>query len=90
MQVGSRVGAIRNSNESTVYLFGWGVYVGHQLGAPSLGEFPNPKIELDGGGVVWGCECWWGSEQRMREAIEGREVVIVPLPERKNHDIEKT
>ena len=19
----------------------------------------NPRIELDGGGVIWGCECWW-------------------------------
>jgi hypothetical protein len=23
----------------------------------------NPKIVLEGGGVVWGCECWWGPVQ---------------------------
>jgi len=22
----------------------------------------NPKIVLDDGEVVWGCECWWGPE----------------------------
>lgn len=22
----------------------------------------NPKIILDDGEVVWGCECWWGPE----------------------------
>jgi hypothetical protein len=22
----------------------------------------NPRIDLDGGGSVWGFECWWGPE----------------------------
>lgn len=24
--------------------------------------FLNPRIDLDGGGVAWGFECWWGPE----------------------------
>jgi len=24
---------------------------------------PNPKLVLDDGSVVWGPECWWGSEE---------------------------
>lgn len=23
----------------------------------------NPKIRLDDGREVWGCECWWGSAE---------------------------
>lgn len=31
--------------------------------APSPAARPtNPKIVLDDGEVVWGCECWWGPE----------------------------
>jgi hypothetical protein len=31
---------------------------------------------------VFGIECWWGSEQKIRDSINGREVVIVPPPDR--------
>lgn len=37
----------------------------------------NPKIELDDGRVVWGQECWWGPEERIREMIGDREVEMV-------------
>jgi hypothetical protein len=39
------------------------------------GRFPlmrNPRIRLDNGSVVWGCECWWGSEAGIRDMIEKR------------------
>jgi hypothetical protein len=44
----------------------------------------NPRIDLDGGEHVWGCECWWGSEEdiRKKEAFyreKGLPVVVVSM-----------
>lgn len=78
---GTRVGAICSAGREEVRFYGWGVYVGDEIGGP-MGEFPNPKIQLDDGGVVWGCECWWGSEDQVRQMIGVRKVVIEPAPDR--------
>lgn len=44
--------------------------------------FGNPKIELDGGGVVWGYQCWWGAEDKLDGyRTEGYEIVTVGLPD---------
>jgi len=40
-------------------------------------RFANPKIQLDSGLIVWGCESWWGPEAEVRARIAGREVVLV-------------
>jgi hypothetical protein len=42
----------------------------------------NPKIVLDDGGVVWGCECWWNeADDATPEAwAKGRRIEIVPAP----------
>lgn len=75
---GSRVGAIRSEDpDGTVNFFGYGVYVGRAPCPHLPGGVPNPKIELDDGGVVWGCESWWGPEAQIKERIGGRKVVIV-------------
>jgi hypothetical protein len=37
----------------------------------------NPRIELDNGNVVWGCECWWSAESGWDDFLKGREVVNV-------------
>lgn len=74
---GARVGAIRNEEDGQVNFFGYGVYVGRKP-CPHLDGMPNPKIELDDGGVVWGCESWWGPEEQIKKRIEGRKIVIVP------------
>ena len=34
-----------------------------------LSGFTNPKIKLDDGGVVWGMQCWWGSEESMKKEL---------------------
>jgi len=92
--VGDRVGAIRNADDETVFLYGYGVYDGDfeppcgpfgitreqwEEAAGAGVPFPmNPRITLDGGGVVWGQQCWWGDEVAVQKAIAGRVVVIVP------------
>lgn len=74
---GTRVGAIRNIGLNLkAYFFGWGVYQGNEP-CPRLGGHPNPKIQLDNGKVVWGCECWWGPEERIKRELDGLTIEIV-------------
>lgn len=82
VEIGSRVMAIQNANENTVYLFGRGVYVGDEI--PESGmlhrlEIPNPKIQLDNGSVVYGYQCWWGPEEMMEKKFAGRQVIDVEV-----------
>jgi hypothetical protein len=69
-----------------VRLFGYGVYVGDHVPPedvmgpfcrPGLYGFENPKLVLDDGSVVWGCESWWGPESTIRFFVHGRAVTIV-------------
>lgn len=73
-----RVGAILtiNHDEKAIYFLGWGTLVGCEVPVSAVGATAervkaegnvNPKIELDNGKVVWGCECWWDNEAGMRE-----------------------
>lgn len=76
---GDRVGAILGSEpDGTVNFLGYGVYDGEEVPSSAVGQLgeilrdtgnPNPKIVLDNGKVVWGCECWWGSEKRIAETL---------------------
>ena len=77
---GDRVGAILEADSEIVYLIGYGVYDG-DFDHPDWG-FLNPRITLDDGRVVWGCECWWASEKQIKEFIVDLKVVIVPVREK--------
>ena len=70
-KIGSRVIALLGVEKGVVLSFGKGVYAGDfplppEAGGFNLGQI-NPRIDLDGGKVVWGCECWWGPEDKVRE-----------------------
>lgn len=78
-KVGDRVGAVLSTKDGVVQLLGFGVYEGNEvphgmnvgfLGQLSRAGIPNPKIRLDSGKVVWGCECWWGSEAGLKRELE--------------------
>ena len=92
---GIRVGTMQSATKDEVNLFGYGIYEGdfvppHEVVGPfgtmddveqsdgTMG-LSNPRIRLDDGDVVWGCECWWGAEETFREAIEGRRVIKVSV-----------
>lgn len=83
MVIGDRIGAIQSANEDTVTLYGYGTYQGEEVPPKDIDEFlnevgfKNPKLLLDNGNVVWGCQCWWGSEGRTKIAIAGRKVIEV-------------
>ena len=86
---GDRIGAVLKSDDDTVYLLGYGVYDGDDVppndpsgerGLMSLVHEvgnKNPKIKLDDGRIVWGCECWWGSEKAVKESIGTRTVITL-------------
>jgi hypothetical protein len=86
--IGTRVIAIRDGSSDgsngTLNIYGYGKYVGNEVppaDAPGLNlGLPNPKIELEGGGVVWGMQCWWGPAEQTEKQYEGWEFVPVPLP----------
>lgn len=71
--VGDRVGAILSADSTTVNLLGYGVYEGRVMNE-DIG-FPNPCIKLDSGELVWGYQCWWGPEEKVKAMIGGRHVV---------------
>jgi hypothetical protein len=80
MKQPGRVGAILSSDEDgTVHFLGFGNYVGDEVppdegGSSMTGmlnemSWTNPKIVLDNGDVVWGCECWWGPEEQVKKQL---------------------
>ena len=68
--IGSRVIAILEVKDGIVRAFGEGIYAGDFKLPPNVGGFnfgqENPRIDLDDGGVVWGCESWWGPAESTR------------------------
>ena len=66
-KVGERVIALLDAKDGVVRSFGEGVYAGDfdlpkEVGGFNFGQ-KNPRIDLDNGKVVWGCECWWGPKE---------------------------
>lgn len=86
MKTGERVGAICSDDGVTVRLYGYGVYAGEEVPPKDINPWlnfnrPNPKITLDDGTVIWGCECWWGSEEKVKKSIGERQPVMVNIEE---------
>lgn len=90
--IGSRIGAIlgTSSDGRTLQYLGCGTYQGDHVPPKEIGGFnmglPNPKLVLDNGDIVWGCECWWGSERGIKEQLEkyraqGMTITTVPIAE---------
>lgn len=90
-KIGMRVGAVEQIVDGHMKLYGYGVYLGDfvpeddnvMILGMSLKEegIANPKIQLDNGSIVWGCQCYWGSEEKVKEKAEKcLSVEIVPIP----------
>lgn len=78
---GDRVGAIQKADSKTVHFYGYGVYDGefpHSIFGDDF-MMDNPRITLNRGGIVWGCECWWGPEEKIKKTIGDREVIFVDV-----------
>jgi len=91
MKVGERVGAILRAGFEVCEFLGYGVYEGDFLPHEAVGflaeilvdtKVNNPRIRLDSGSVVYGCECWWGSEVEVKKRLaEYKEVKQVEISE---------
>ena len=88
------MGAIFGASPDSVEFLGYGVYDGDFIpnGAGGIGPVcveigkTNPRITLDNGKVVWGCECWWGPEEHIkavlaRKKLGGGDVINVDIDE---------
>lgn len=77
---GDRVGAILSASNGECQFLGFGVYVGDEVPPEYAGGFnaglPNPKIQLDSGKEVFGCECWWGPELSVKERLSKYDKII--------------
>lgn len=74
---GEKVIAVLNYDvqTKTINMIGEGTYVGDEIpdgaaGLASLVRGTNPKIVLDDGQVVWGCECWWGAKADVQHDLD--------------------
>lgn len=78
--IGTRVMAVLSVKNGIVDLLGEGEYMGDDTEeAKKFVGFPNPTIKLDSGVVVFGCECWWGPVNDLKEKWKGMTYVTVPL-----------
>ena len=86
MKIGDRVGAIASIEDNIAYFYGYGTYEGmvipnHDKNRYTMADFnrdnktKNHLIKLDDGGIVYGCECWWGTRDKIRERLSNCEEV---------------
>jgi hypothetical protein len=98
VKVGDRVGCFLSVVRPKALLLGYGTYVGEEVppneGLGSLTGYlsgqrlANPKIVLDSGDVVWGCECWWGPEEEiMAECATLDQVVEISVEDARHGKI---
>lgn len=80
-KIGDRVGVMLSSNEERkeVKFVGYGIYAADEVPSEDAGGFGsiireekmfNPKLQLDDGQIVWGCESWWGHEEAVKSKLE--------------------
>lgn len=96
---GTRIGAIYSGSKGRVLFLGYGTYEGDEVpeGAGGfMGEamaeagITNPKLLLDNGDVVWGCECWWGPEEVVKKQMEGAVIEEVRIGDKRKANREET
>lgn len=88
--LGARVAAVVSATDSQINFLGYGVYAGEEVPPADAGGFgsvlheagfPNPKITLDNGDEVFGCECWWFPIDAFKATINQRELIQVSIQE---------
>lgn len=96
-EVGIKVAAVRSIDDKSVYLYGYGEYEGDfkfgedeteippvglvSILAKKAGIEENPRIKLESGQVVWGCECWWCPVEKLKEEYGNLEIKNVDIDE---------
>lgn len=74
-----RVEPVRLEPVKEVTFAGYGVYKGDEIPPKGIGIMgmdlnemgrSNPRIDLDDGTTIWGCQCWWGPECQVEKMME--------------------
>lgn len=78
MDKGARIGAILSMNKDQAEFLGYGIFEGYEA-CEELDGIASPKLSLDNGNVVWGYQCWWGSEAKIKSIIGGKNIVQATL-----------
>lgn len=103
---GDRIGALLSADKANVQLLGYGVYLGDEIPTAQNGKLsepmalgialdkPVPKLQLDNGSIVYGCECWWAGEDQIKEQVDalverGAKLTNVNLDEYRNMTAEE-
>ena len=77
---GDRIGAILRAKDGRCEFLGWGTFEGMEVPPEDIGGFnigiENPKLKLDSGAIVWGCECWFGHESQIQAMLERYDDVV--------------
>ncbi len=89
-KVGDRIGAILDSDyPDVVRLIGYGTYQGEHVPPVEIGDYnlgrPQPKLVMDDGQIVWGCECTWGTEEKIKELIGASVIEKVNIAWERGH-----
>jgi len=90
---GDRIGAILSVDDEkkVIELCGYGVFDGYEIPprdekkelenwlyeAVVKNKVENPKLKLDDGRIVWGCECWWGDEDTVKRICQDQHFTVV-------------
>lgn len=94
-QIGERIGALLSGDSKSVKLIGFGIYAGDEVPPADAGGMAealnecgvtSPKLILDDGQIVWGCECWWDTESEIRRHMEGHEIIPVNMTEARGRE----
>lgn len=89
-QLGRRVGAFLSATQTEVSLLGYGVHEGEFIVPKDVNEFlhttstPVPRIKLDNGDVIWGCECYWGDEEKVKKHVSNLTIKNVSISEHRS------
>lgn len=78
-----RIGAFQQIKNGVMHFYGFGVYEGDHYNDEVGGA--NPRLKLDSGHVLWGYQCWWGSEDKITKQMEKCVVIKVDPPQQKDH-----
>lgn len=92
---GMRVGVFHSMSAETLALLGYGVYEGDEvppleilaaeIGPPALLNMALPKLRLDDGTVVWGCEAWWQDEASVKKLESDHQIIRPKLASIREH-----
>ena len=92
---GTRIGAFYALGRTRAILFGYGAYEGDfappedilgTMGPVGRLGVMVPRLKLDDGTILWGCECWWATEEEVRSLMAGVRLSIVRIETLRNRN----